>query len=169
MTARHSVLAALAGLCIAVSVETCAAQSQPNPNDWLLNAPNDTERFRLLQNYLRGFSMPMWEVGERFQRLYDALGDKNYDFATYQWEKIREAIVLGYTKRPGRRANADSELVGKLYEPTREAFKSGDAARAAQAFSAARNACMSCHEKERVAFMNNQPLFRLTEKPPLPR
>lgn len=33
-------------------------------------------------------------------------------------------------------------------------------------FELARNACMSCHEAENVAFMNKQPLFRRIEKAP---
>ncbi len=138
---------------------------QRNQDDWLLNAPDDTARFRLLQQYLRGFSMPMWEVGQRYQRVYDALGDKNYDLAAYHWTKIKDAIVLGYTKRPGRRDSADKEFVNTVYQPTLDAIKSGDQSKAWNAFATARKACMSCHEKERVAFMNNQPMFRMTEFP----
>ena len=33
------------------------------------------------------------------------------------------------------------------------------------AFAQVRAGCMACHEAEKVAFMNNQPLFRKTENP----
>lgn len=157
--------ALVAGSLIAAATATALAQSAPprNADDWLLNASDDTARFRLLQQYLRGFSMPMWEVGYRYQRVYDAIGDQNYDLAAYHWSKIKDAIVLGYTKRPGRRDNAEKEFLNTVFQPTLDAIKSGDRSKAAEAFATARKACMSCHEKERVAFMNNQPLFRATE------
>src|SRR6187455_2295229 len=59
-----------------------------SPNDWLVGAP-DAARFALLQRQLRGFDQPMWEVGERFERVHAALKRGNYPLATYHWEKIR--------------------------------------------------------------------------------
>jgi hypothetical protein len=160
-------VSAAVGLGVLISVGAAAQDPRPrNPNDWLLNAPDDTARFRLLQQELRGFSMAMIEVGERYTRLYDALADSNFEFAAYQLEKIREAIVNGYTRRPGRRPNAEKEFLSIVYQPALDTFKSRDAAKSWEAFSAVRKACMSCHEAERLTFMNNQPMFRVTERPP---
>jgi hypothetical protein len=136
-----------------------------NPDDWLLNAPDDTARFKLLQGQARGFSASMNEVGRRFESFYDALGDKNYELAAYQWQKIKEVIEAGTTRRPKRKANADAILLQKLFEPVLADVKSADAGKAWGAFAQVRSACMACHEAEKVAFMNNQPLFRRTEKP----
>ena len=41
------------------------------PKGWLLEAESDSERFELLQRYLRGFDQPMWEVGERYRLVYE--------------------------------------------------------------------------------------------------
>ncbi len=149
----------------AAAIGAALAQQTPQPpnrDDWLLNAPDDTARFRLLQNDARGFSMAMAETGQRYEKLYDALSDKNFDLAAYHWAKIRDAINAGATRRPGRKASADEVFLGKVYEPLLESLKSGDSAKAWAGFSQARAACMACHEKERVPFMNDQAMFKRT-------
>lgn len=161
-------MVAVSGALIAVAQSpppAASAAAPRNVDDWLLNAPDDQARFKLLQDQHRGFSASMNEVGLRYSSLYDALGDKNYDLAAYQWAKIKDAIVTGYTRRPKRQPNADATLVKKLFEPTLADIKSSDSARAWSAFAQVRAACMACHEAEKIGFMNNQPLFRRTDKP----
>lgn len=153
---------------IAHSEQPAAAVEQAkdkNPDDWLLNAPDDATRFKLIQSQARGFSASMFEVARRFETLYDAVADKNTDFAAYQLTKIKEVIEAGTTRRPKRKTNADAIFIGKAFEPALAAIKSGDAAKAWEGFAQVRAACMACHEAEKVGFMNNQPLFRKTEKP----
>ena len=143
-----------------------APAPQQNVNDWLLNAPDDVGRFKLLQTFLRGFELPMWEIGERYQAIYDALGDKNYELAAYHWEKIKVAMVTGYLKRPKRQPNADEKFIKKIWDDVNKALLSTDPKLAWDAFASTRQACMSCHEAEKVAFINKQTLFRRTEMPP---
>jgi len=152
-------------IAVAQSPPQAAPAAARNVDDWLLNAPDDPARFKLLQDQHRGFSASMHEVGLRFGSLYDALGDKNYELAAYQWAKIRDAIVTGYARRPKRQPNADSILVKKIYEPVLADIRSGDPSRAWSGFGQARAACTSCHEAEKLGFMNKQPLFRRTERP----
>ncbi len=170
--AAAAALTAVLVLAFGTTAPLIAQQSLPAPappknvNDWLLNADSDKDRFRKLQTYLRGFDQPMWEVGERYQRVYDALGDGNYDLAEYHWEKIKVTIQTGYMKRPKRQPNSDAMFVNNVYGPILAAIKSKDAKKAWEGFELGRAACMSCHEAEQVGFMNNQPLFRRTENPP---
>jgi cytochrome c1 len=137
------------------------AQNTPKPpsNDWLLDAPNDTERFKLLQRYLRGFDQPMWEVGYRYEGIYDALKRDNYPLAVYHWDKIKTTIENGYLKRPARRANADAIFLNSTWGEVKAAFESRDKAKAWTGFTVARAACMSCHEAEKLPEMNGQALF----------
>ena len=173
---KTNVVITLAAICVAAAefVAPAAYSEQPavqaaekktNPDDWLLNAPDDEARFKLLQSQARGFSASMFEVGKRYQSLFDALGDKNFEFAAYQWQKIKEAVQAGYTRRPKRQANADSVFIKATFDAVLADIQSGDSARAWQGFAKARAACMACHEAEKVAFMNNQPLFRSTAQP----
>ena len=166
---RHTTaLLALLVLTAAALAPRLSAEDAPkaaNPDDWLLNAPDDTARFKMLQGQMRGFSASMIEVGQRFDALYDAVGDKNGEFAAYQLQKIKEVIVAGYTRRPKRQANADQVFVNAVVEPGLADLKSGDAEKAWAAFTNVRTACMACHEAEKVAFINNQPRFRRTASP----
>lgn len=154
------VMVLVAGLAtVSVRAQGPAAVPAPPSNDWLLNAPSDVDRFRLLQRYLRGFDQPMWEVGERYEGLYEALQRNNYDLALYHWEKIRTTIENGYLKRPARKANADAVFLSKVWGEVDAALRTKDSAQAWVGFTAGRAACQACHQAEAVGYMNNQPMF----------
>ncbi|MBD25634.1 MAG: hypothetical protein CMG46_11625 [Candidatus Marinimicrobia bacterium] len=138
------------------------AQEAKPSKDWLLEAPDDTTRFQLLQRYLRGFDQPMWEVGHRYLGIYDALSRENYDLALYNWDKIKTTIQNGYLKRPARRANAESMFLTATWGEVREDFKSRNKKRAWDGFFKARSACLACHVAEDVAWMNDQNIFQDT-------
>lgn len=145
----------------------CTPVSEPQPEDlkptdWLLGAENDTERFRAIQQQMRGFDQPMWEVGERFTRVHDALTRGNPDLAAYHWEKIETTIENGIAKRPARRANAEALFLEPVWADVEADLKSGDGARAWRGFERAKAACQSCHEAEKVGYMNDQPVFDLS-------
>ncbi|MBS4097462.1 MAG: hypothetical protein KGZ83_11590 [Sulfuricella sp.] len=129
-------------------------------NNWLQDADSDADRFQKLEIYLRGFDQPMMEVGERYQRLYDAIKDKNWELADYQWDKVRMAINTGLMKRPKRTQNAEGMFLDGVWKQMDEVIKSKDYGRMRKQFMIARETCMACHIAEKVPFMNNRPLFR---------
>ncbi len=139
------------------------AEGQKFSNRWLLDAANDTERFNRLETYLGGFSGPMWEVGYRYQGVFDAIKDGNHDLASYHWNKIGSAMVNGTMKRPARKANADAMFLNGPWKAMTEALSSGEEERIRKSFLEQRQACIACHVAERAPFMNDQPLFRNTE------
>jgi hypothetical protein len=68
---KTNVVITLAAICVAAAefVAPAAHREQPavqaaekktNPDDWLLNAPDDEARFKLLQSQARGFSASMF-------------------------------------------------------------------------------------------------------------
>lgn len=130
-------------------------------NDWLLSAENETERFERLQKQLRGFDQPMWEVGERYDSLHAALQSENYELALYHWDKIATTIENGIAKRPGRSDSARALFLDSAFPEVRAGLEQRTPDAAWQAFGIARSACMSCHQAEKVEYMNNQPLFEL--------
>jgi cytochrome c553 len=163
---RTTLIQSLAVVAVAATT-FCAgyvvAQNAPKPpsNDWLMDAPNDAERFKLLQRYLRGFDQPMWEVGYRWESVHDALSRDNFEAAVYHWEKIRTTIQNGYLKRPARRANAEAIFINSgVYDQVKQSFETKDSAKAWAAFTTARTACMSCHEAEKMGHMNNQRIIQ---------
>ena len=144
---------------VLMTAERLRAQAQKKGDDWLQGAASDEQRFKRLESHLRGFSTQMIEVGERFLRLHTAVSTKNYELALYQLDKIKAAIDAGIVKRPRRKASADFFFFDGAYPAAEKAFKSGDPAKATVAFEALREACMACHKAEKIAFMNEQPVF----------
>ncbi|MCQ8102952.1 hypothetical protein NP590_02440 [Methylomonas sp. SURF-2] len=159
----NSLVLVLVLAMLSVCAVTDADSLEKKPNDWLLGAKSDAERFESLQTYLRGFDQPMWEVGERFRIIHDALSRNNFELAAYHWEKIRVTIKNGYMKRPARQANSDAILLNSTWGEVNEAFGANNAQQAWAGFEKAKNACMACHVAESVPFMNRQALFELAK------
>lgn len=157
---RSPLLVLLVALC-AVSLPTAAADDTDfELNDWLLRAEGEDARMRLLQEDLAGFSRAMWEVGERWQRIHQALLDGNLKLAAHHHEESGEAIQNGMVRRPARAANSRRLLLDEVWPAFGRALDSGDAASAWKAFEDARSACMACHIAEDMGFLNDQPMFR---------
>ena len=135
---------------------------------WLLGAASDLQRFDRLERNLRGFSAQMIEVGERFMRLDTAVKTQNYDMALYQLDKIKAAIEAGLIKRPRRKASADLYFFQTAYPVAKTAFKSAKQSQSFKALHELREACMACHKSEKIAFMNEQPVFWRTKPTPSP-
>lgn len=127
---------------------------------WVTGAPDDATRFKHIEKYLRGFDQPMWEVGERYEKIHDALSRRNFDLALYHWDKIKVTIENGTMKRPARKANADAMFLDETWQDLRDDFASRNSARAWAAFGRARTTCMACHQAEQVEFVNDQSLFQ---------
>ncbi len=139
-----------------------ADQAPKTSDNWLLDAKDDTERFKRIQQMFGGFSMSMQLVGERYNRTYDAIADGNYDLAAYHWKKIKDTIELGYLRRPAREANAVAIFLKGPWVSVSESLASKDKAKLKEHFLMARSACIACHLAEKVPFMNDQPTFRRT-------
>jgi mono/diheme cytochrome c family protein len=149
---------------IAAGIFTIGSSANAEPhasNQWLTGPANHEERFERLESYLRGFDQPMWEVGERYEKIHAALLRNNHALAAYHWIKIKVTIENGIVKRPARGANAQTFLLSEAWARVLSAFESDDATEAWQGFARARSACIACHDAEGVAFVNNQAMFEL--------
>jgi len=117
--------AAAAALLGSLTLFACTERDQGplgndlSANDWLLSADSDTERFERLQQQLRGFDQPMWEVGDRYSSLHAALERENYDLALYHWDKIGTTIENGIAKRPGRADSARALFLDSTFAEVR--------------------------------------------------
>lgn len=158
------IAAIFAAGCFANASSVSAEQPLKPSENWLLDAKDDTERFKRIQQMFGGFSMSMQLVGERYDRTYDAITDGNYDLAVYHWKKIKETIELGYLRRPAREANAVALFLTGPWVSASEALASKNKVQAKKQFLLARAACMACHIAEKVPFINDQPKFRKTVK-----
>jgi hypothetical protein len=135
----------------------------PLSDGWLTSASSDADRFGKLERQLRGFDVTMWEVGERFRFLHEALTLENYDLAAYHWEKIGTSMRNGIERRPARAASANAIFLGSAFEDVSAAFAQRKIDSAWQAFEKAKGMCQSCHVAEKVTFINQQRLFELAK------
>ena len=159
----------LAGAFVAHAQTAAPAPAAPPAKisrDWLLDAESDTERFKRLQAYIRGYGQPMAEIGGRYLAVYQALDDRNYELAAYHWDKIAIAMRSGTMVSPARKANSDTMFLDTVFKPISDALKSNDAAKAWAGFAQGRQACIACHDAEKVSYFNNQPMFNKTAAAP---
>lgn len=133
----------------------------PGPN-WLLDATDDAERFRRIQIYAGGTYEQMWQIGYRFQQVYQAIVDENWALAGHHWGKLRSVFNVALMKRPRRTPNAEALFLDNSWAQFDSALQGRDPAAIRQSFLAQRGACMACHIAEEMPFLNDTPIFRDT-------
>jgi hypothetical protein len=126
-------------------------QTKPPSNSWLLDANDDTERFRRLQLVAGGTDIPMWEVAHRYEELYVAIQNNNWEMGVYHWEKLRDRMNTAAMKRPARTQNLEGMFLNNgVWQSMHDALTSKDAGRMRQQFQAVRQACINCHVAEKL-------------------
>lgn len=116
---------------------------------WLLGTTE--QRFETIAEQFRGFGVTMMEVDRRYQELYFAGGDANWDYAAYQIEEMEEAIEYGLQRRPKRAASA--AMLAPALDAVKAAVSVHDADAFQQAFQNLTATCNACHLAEDVPFI----------------
>lgn len=136
-------------------------QTKPPSKDWLLDAPDDAERFRRLQVLAGGADIPMWEVSYRFEELHAAIATNNGPMGVYHLEKMRDRMNAAAMKRPARTQNLEGLFLDNgIYRSMHDALTSKDGAKMRATFNELRAACIACHAAEQVAFLNDSSVFQ---------
>lgn len=118
------------------------------------------KKLETIENQFRGFDMAMVETGYRYQELYWAGQDENWEYANYQIEKIRKAIERGLERRPKRAKSAEHFLTVTLTE-MQKALEKRDTVVFNNNFQMLTNSCISCHAMEKAPhFTIKKPLYR---------
>jgi hypothetical protein len=140
-----------------------ATQTKPPSARWLLDADDDTERFRRIQIVAGGSDMQMSQIAHRYEELHVAIQKNNWEMGIYHWEKLRDYMNVMGMKRPVRTQNLeDMFLYSGVWDSMHEALKSRDPQRMRTQFQLVRNTCMACHVAENVGFMNDSSVFSRT-------
>lgn len=140
-----------------------ANQSQPPSGRWLLDADDDTERFRRIQVVAGGSDMQMMAIAHRYEELHVAIQKNNWEMGAYHWGKLRDYMNVMAMKRPVRTQNLeDMFLYNGVWQSMQNALMSRDSKKMRAEFLAVRHACMACHIAENVGFMNDSSVFART-------
>jgi hypothetical protein len=119
--------------------------------EWL---PGDASAFvEAVERQFDGFSRTMKEVAYRYDELYWAGLDENWEYADYQLEHIEEAIEKGFERRPERRINSE-EFLGIPTDLLQQAIDGEDLSNFERNFIIYTAGCNSCHMKEEVSFIH---------------
>jgi hypothetical protein len=137
-------------------------QARPPSANWLLDAVDDEERFRRIQIYAGGTYEQMWQIGYRYEQVYHAIVDENWELGLHHWGKLRDVFNVALMKRPNRTPNAEAMFLDADWGRLESALQSGEAEQARRIFLQEREICMACHVAEAMPFLNDSPLFRDT-------
>lgn len=133
-------------------------QEQNAQGEWIKGT--EQEKLETIEKQFRGFDMAMVETGYRYQELYWAGQDENWEYANYQLKKIRKAVEQGLERRPKRAKSAEHFLTVTLPEMGK-AIEKRDTAIFNENFQILTNSCISCHAMEKVPhFTVKEPLYR---------
>lgn len=121
--------------------------------DWIKGTK--TEQIKTIEKQFRGFDNAMVETGYRYQELYWAGLDQNWEYADYQIEKIKIAIENGLERRPKRAKSAEYFLTYVLPE-MKKSIESKDIVNFNKNFQTMTINCNNCHAIEKVPFFNVQ-------------
>lgn len=100
----------------------------------------------------QGFSRTMKEVGYRYQELYWAGKDENWEYAEYQREHIWEAMEQGYMRRPEHEKSGRAFMENAL-PAMKEVIEAGVHDDFDEQFETWTVTCNACHVMEAVPFI----------------
>ncbi|WP_418513576.1 hypothetical protein [Corallibacter sp.] len=122
-------------------------QEQNAQGKWIKGT--EQEKLEIVESQFRGFDMAMVETGYRYQELYWAGQDENWEYADYQIEKIRKGIENGLKRSPKRAKSAEHFLTVAIPE-MEKALEKRDILVFNKNFQIFTNNCISCHAMEKV-------------------
>jgi hypothetical protein len=117
---------------------------------WLTG--DSRQKFETVANHLGGFGRAMWEVDYRFQELYWAGRDENWEYAAHQIEELEETLEDGLERRPARAQSAQQFLTVAL-PGLEEAIEKRSPELFESRFTVLMNTCNSCHVLEEMQFI----------------
>ena len=115
----------------------------------------EQQKLEKIEKQFRGFDNAMIETGYRYQELYWAGQDRNWEYANYQLDKIKLAIENGLERRPKRAKSAEHFLTYVLPE-MKKSLEKKDTKIFNNNFQTMTNNCNSCHAMEKVPFFSVQ-------------
>jgi hypothetical protein len=134
-------------VCACATISACQHDAAEK-NTWIRG--NSQERWTTVGRHLRGLDVAMVEIGYRYQELYWAGVDLNWEYANYQVKKIDLALENALERRSKRRASA-SALFAPALQEVEQAIALRERPAFGQAFERMTAACNSCHAAEGVA------------------
>jgi hypothetical protein len=137
-------------LTLLILVQSCGLSNQEDSQgNWI--KVNEKEKIEIIERQFRGFDNAMVETGYRYQELYWAGQDENWEYAAYQLEKIKVAIENGLQRRP-KRAQSAANFLNQALPEVQSSVAIKNTVIFNENFQLLTTHCNSCHAKEGVPF-----------------
>jgi hypothetical protein len=137
-----------------VVIASCTSKKGESEGDWIKGT--EGEKIKMIEKHFRGFDNAMVETGYRYQELYWAGRDTNWEYAKYQLEKIKIAMEYGLQRRP-LRAKSAGDFLTNVLPAVKQSVESRDTAKFNKEFLVLTASCNSCHAMENLQFFNVRP------------
>ena len=133
------------------SCNNSTRQNEPTnaQGEWIKGT--EQEKLNAIEKQFRGFDNSMVETGYRYQELYWAGQDENWEYANYQLEKIQLTIENGLIRRP-KRAKSAEFFLNTMIPEMKTAIDKHDTVIFNQTFNVFTNNCNNCHAMEKVQY-----------------
>ena len=116
---------------------------------------SQAEQLELIEKHFRGFGKAMVEMDYRYQELYWAGQDQNWDYAEHQLEEMTSDFELALQRRPNRAESAEQFLTFAIPQ-MENSIESKDLETFNRAYQMLSMSCNSCHALENVPFFHVQ-------------
>lgn len=134
-----------------VFFSSCNQKTETAQGKWIVGT--EQQKLVKIENQFRGFDNAMVETGYRYQELYWAGQDGNWEYAEYQLEKIQKAIENGLERRPKRAKSAEHFLTSILPE-MKKSLEKKDSVVFNKNFQNLTVNCNNCHTMEKVSYFS---------------
>lgn len=138
-------------ILFALSLIIFSCNQTENPKGKWLNGSNQ-ENIEKIEEHFKGFGVAMFEIGYRYQELYWALIDENWDYAEHQIDEIEETLLLALERRPSRKKSATNFIDNALPEMIKF-INEKNSNEINTKFDNFTNACNACHAMEQMTFI----------------
>jgi hypothetical protein len=139
--------AAWLGLALWVCAGSAGCRHETPADTWIQG--DSRERWATVARQLRGLDVAMVEMGYRYQELYWAGADANWEYADYQLRKLELSLETALERRPKRRSSAEALFLPSLGDMN-QAIAGKERLGFDEAFAGLTAACNSCHSAEGV-------------------
>jgi len=142
-------------LILTFGLFACNHQSEKKTaqGDWIKGT--EAEQIKTVEKQFRSFDNSMVETDYRYQDLYWAGQDQNWQYDEYQLEKIKIAIENGLERRPKRAKSTENFLTYVLPE-MKKTLEIKVTVIFNKNFQTMTINCISCHAMEKVPFFSVQ-------------
>ena len=142
---KYCFLIALIGLF------SCKKNAESVSGNWIQG--NEKEKLLMIEDQFSGIHKTMMEIQYRFQELYWAGQDENWEYADHQIEEMKEALELGFIRRP-ERASSGKVFQENSFPFIEKAIASKDKDKFLKDFEIFKAGCNNCHSMEKVPFIS---------------